>query len=131
MDINDSWLVLGYETGDIVLVDIETQKPIKSVKQHHAPIVGLRFLSDKTRFISCDSKGVMYSFVVSKVLLMNVIEGQLLLNGKVGQIYSLSPLLQPLQYFEALTLIAFGTSSKVCMQTKIHLNEVSIIFFNL
>lgn len=95
-----------------MLIDVVAQKPIKSVKQQNSPIIGLRFLADKNRFISCDSKGFMYSFFLSKLLMMSVIEGQLLLNGKGGQIYSLTPLLQPLQSPE-VTLIAFGTSSKV------------------
>lgn len=56
----------------------------------------------------------MNVFTVSKVLLMNVVESQMILNGNAGQVYATAPYI-PLEAhpFDVFSLVAFCTAQKV------------------
>jgi len=114
--VNEEWLLSGHQSGHILLWDISTGKPIKVIeKVHKNPVLHLKFFSDGARFISSDSTGVTHIVTVMKGFMSIGIDQQLLLNGNLGPVLSIAPLL-PGNYIhptDKSNIVALSTSKKI------------------
>ena len=105
-------LIAGYESGCVILWDIIRGTPLKTVADAHsgAPIVSARFLPNiketkASSAVTADTRGAILSLTFSKVMFVQTVEKQCLVEaGKLGPIVTLSVLHPPL----ALTTGAGG-----------------------
>eukprot|EP01133_Synstelium_polycarpum_P012613 gene12613-14803_t len=93
--VNEDWLVSGHQNGQIIVWDIPTGKPLKAIdtRIHKHPILHLKFFSDGNRFIASDAHGVTNVFTITRGIMSFGFEQQLLLNGNLGPVLSIAPLL--------------------------------------
>ncbi len=123
------WLVCGHQGGQLVLWDVATGKQLKTISDaHSSPIVHARFIADG-RVVSADTKGVVNITQYNRVFLMLVAETQLVLNGSVGPIFSMAPLLPgnaPHQT-DSLNVVALATSKRIHLISAQAGNNVRII----
>ncbi|EGG24943.1 RING zinc finger-containing protein [Cavenderia fasciculata] len=93
--VNEDWMVSGHQNGQIILWDIPTGKPLKVMDAtiHKHPILHLKFFSDGQRFISSDAHGVTYIITITRGFMSLGSDQQLLLNGNLGPVLSIAPLL--------------------------------------
>lgn len=127
--VEADWLVCGHQGGQVVVWDVASSKPLKTITDiHSSPVVHLRFLTDG-RIISADTKGVVNLTQFNRVFLMLVAETQLVLNGSVGPILAMSPLLpgNAPHATDELNIVAFATSKKVHLIAAIPGQGVKII----
>ncbi|KAF2069909.1 hypothetical protein CYY_008770 [Polysphondylium violaceum] len=114
--VNEDWLISGHQSGHILLWDISTGKPIKVIEKiHKNPVLHLKFFSDGSRFISSDSSGVTHIVTVTKGFMSIGVDQQLLLNGNLGPVLSIAPLL-PGNYphpTDKSNIVALSTSRKI------------------
>eukprot|EP01117_Protostelium_nocturnum_P016173 TRINITY_DN6351_c0_g1_i1.p1 TRINITY_DN6351_c0_g1~~TRINITY_DN6351_c0_g1_i1.p1 ORF type:complete len:1371 (+),score=513.48 TRINITY_DN6351_c0_g1_i1:503-4615(+) len=105
------YIAAGYENGMILVWDSFTKKLLKKLKIESSPILHLKFLADKNRFVAVDEKGKMNSFTISKSLLRTSVDAQLILDGSNGQIVALSPFIQENLSF-SWSLLAFASNQR-------------------
>eukprot|EP01132_Coremiostelium_polycephalum_P006682 gene6682-8267_t len=114
--VNEDWLVSGHHSGHLILWDITTGKPLKLIdKIYKNPILHLKFLADGVRFISSDTTGITNIITMSKGFMSVGYDQQLLLNGNLGTVLSIAPLL-PGNYMHPTDrsgIIALATSRKI------------------
>lgn len=123
------WLACGHQGGQIVLWDVAAGKPLKTVSDaHSAPVVHTRFIAD-ARLVTADAKGVVNLTRFNRVFLMLVSETQLVLNGSVGPILSMAPLLpgNAPHPTDSLNIVAFATSKRIYLIAPLAGNNVRVI----
>jgi WD40 repeat protein len=112
---DSEWIVCGHQGGQLVVWDIAQRKPIKSLTdEHQNPIVLVRFLKTKDRFISVDTAGVVNYTTITRILLVYTASTQCILSGVQGQVFSVAVLLpgsipHPI---DSLELVALCTALK-------------------
>ncbi|PRP85754.1 vacuolar protein sorting-associated protein 8 [Planoprotostelium fungivorum] len=106
---NSHTLIAAYENGYVLVWDVLNKKEIKLIKKHTFPVSHLRFLSEKNRFISCDTSGITYTFTISTGMLRTSVDPHIVFDGKntsIGQIVALSPFVKR---DNSLSIVAFAT----------------------
>ena len=123
------WLACGHQGGQLVLWDVAAGKPLKTVSDAHtSPVVHTRFIADG-RLVSADAKGVVNLTRFNRVFLMLVSETQLVLNGSVGPILSMAPLLpgNAPHPTDALNIVAFATNKRIHLIAALAGNNVRVL----
>lgn len=123
------WLACGHQGGQIVLWDVAAGKPLKTISDAHtAPVVHTRFIAD-ARLVTADAKGVVNLTRFNRVFLMLVSETQLVLNGSVGPILSMAPLLpgNAPHPTDSLNIVAFATNKRIYLIAPLAGNNVRVI----
>lgn len=127
--VEGDWLVCGHQGGQLVLWDVASGKPLKTISDAHtSPVVHARFLADG-RLVTADTKGVVNLTSFNRVFLMLVSETQLVLNGSVGPILSMAPLLpgNAPHPTDALNIVAFATNKRIHLIAALAGNNVRVL----
>eukprot|EP01105_Mastigella_eilhardi_P023418 TRINITY_DN589_c0_g1_i3.p1 TRINITY_DN589_c0_g1~~TRINITY_DN589_c0_g1_i3.p1 ORF type:complete len:1046 (-),score=216.92 TRINITY_DN589_c0_g1_i3:442-3336(-) len=114
----ETWLLCGYQGGQVVLWDVLTGKALKVITDAHSHSVAfLRFLNDGVRVLSADILGVMRLHIFTTAMFFGHVSAEriLVLNGKqTGSVLALEPLRvgNTAHVTDALNLFAFSTTKR-------------------
>ena len=90
---NGSHLIVGYQSGQLILWDVINKKELKKIKDaHSSSIIFVKFYRRGTlRIASCDCKGIMFTWSFSKIFFSYQVDRNTLFNGrKAGILYDIS-----------------------------------------
>lgn len=92
LDILNDYVISGYETGKLVLWEINSGVIMKNIfGVHENPILSVKFYQKgKQNFISSDIAGNVYLIKINKVLFSYTYDKQLLLEKSMGPILNIN-----------------------------------------